>query len=75
NRDGNSDLAVANSCITGADCGNGSVGVLLGDGNGTFQLPIVTSADMRMILPNFIFSGTLVATQEVLFPAPRASWR
>lgn len=42
NGDGKPDLLVANECITSANCGfyespNGSVGVLLGNGDGTFQ--------------------------------------
>ena len=36
NRDGRPDLLVANACA-GSDCSNGSVGVLLGNGDGTFQ--------------------------------------
>lgn len=42
NGDGKPDLIVANSiCIPLGVCGSGSVGVLLGNGNGTFQ-PVVT---------------------------------
>ncbi len=40
NRDGKPDLVVANRCIESLDCTNGSVGVLLGNGNGTFQAPV-----------------------------------
>lgn len=38
NGDGNLDVLVANSCAT-STCINGSVGVLLGNGDGTFQAP------------------------------------
>ncbi len=37
NGDGKPDLLVANECGTSTDCGRGSVGVLLGNGDGTFQ--------------------------------------
>jgi hypothetical protein len=36
NRDGQSDLAVANFCANENDCSRGTVGVLLGNGDGTF---------------------------------------
>jgi hypothetical protein len=36
NKDGNLDLAVANECLNSA-CTSGSVSILLGNGNGTFQ--------------------------------------
>jgi Bacterial Ig-like domain (group 3)/FG-GAP-like repeat len=38
NGDGKPDLLVAN-CGSSGGCGNGTVGVLLGDGDGTFQAP------------------------------------
>ena len=38
NRDGNVDLIVGNQCLT-STCASGGVGVLLGNGNGTFQAP------------------------------------
>ncbi|HZW79628.1 MAG TPA: FG-GAP-like repeat-containing protein [Candidatus Deferrimicrobiaceae bacterium] len=40
NGDGKADLVVANACASGA-CGNGSVGILLGNGDGTFQPALV----------------------------------
>jgi hypothetical protein len=41
--DGKLDLIVANSCAA-SDCANGSVGVLLGNGDGTFQAAISYSS-------------------------------
>ncbi len=35
--DGNPDLIVTNLCLSNSDCSSGSVGVLLGNGNGTFR--------------------------------------
>src|ERR1035441_2402396 len=43
NGDGHPDLVVANSCET-SDCNNGSVSVLLGNGDGTFQSPLSYSS-------------------------------
>ena len=37
NGDGKPDLVVANFCVSSSSCANGSVGVLLGNGDGTFQ--------------------------------------
>jgi len=37
NGDGSADLAVASQCRGNGDCSSGSVGVLLGNGDGTFQ--------------------------------------
>ena len=43
NGDGKPDLVVANSCAS-SDCANGSVGVLLGNGDGTFQAAVSYSS-------------------------------
>jgi hypothetical protein len=43
NGDGRLDMVVANGCVTGSQCGSmtaGSLGVLLGNGDGTFQAPV-----------------------------------
>jgi len=37
NKDGKADLIVANGCQSATQCANGVVGVLLGNGDGTFQ--------------------------------------
>jgi len=37
NHDTKLDLVVANACVTAANCTDGTIGVLLGNGNGTFQ--------------------------------------
>jgi len=40
NGDGKLDLVVANNCATSTSCTNGVVGVLLGNGDGTFQAAV-----------------------------------
>ena len=40
NGDGKPDLVVANQCVSASNCNNGTVGVLLGNGDGTFQAPV-----------------------------------
>jgi pimeloyl-ACP methyl ester carboxylesterase len=40
NGDGKADLVVANFCIALGNCANGTVGVLLGNGDGTFQTAV-----------------------------------
>jgi len=37
NGDGKTDLVVSNECVSSSNCENGSVSVLLGNGDGTFQ--------------------------------------
>jgi hypothetical protein len=43
NGDGHPDLVVANQCANSADCNTGVVGVLIGNGDGTFR-PVITYA-------------------------------
>ena len=40
NGDGHPDLLVVNYCASSSDCSNGTVGVLLGNGDGTFQAAV-----------------------------------
>jgi len=44
NGDGHPDLVVANTCFSYSDCSTGGVGVLLGNGDGTFQAPVTYSS-------------------------------
>ena len=44
NGDGFPDLLVANQCLTPTNCANGVVGVLLGNGDGTFRSPVTYAA-------------------------------
>jgi hypothetical protein len=44
NGDGKPDLLIANQCASPSDCSSGTVGVLLGNGDGTFQPPVVYSS-------------------------------
>lgn len=39
--DGRPDIVAANQCISATDCSNGTVGVLLGNGDGTFRAPVI----------------------------------
>jgi hypothetical protein len=43
NGDGRPDLVVANRCLTFACANSGGISVLLGNGNSTFQAPLITS--------------------------------
>ena len=40
NGDGHPDLVVGNECQSSTNCNNGTVGVLLGNGDGTFHTPV-----------------------------------
>ena len=40
NGDGKLDLLVANTCLSNSNCNNGTVGVLFGNGDGTFLPPV-----------------------------------
>ena len=44
NGDGKPDLVVASDCASSNNCANGSVGVLLGNGNGTFRAAVSYSS-------------------------------
>jgi hypothetical protein len=44
NGDGKPDLLVTNLCISSSNCANGTAGVLLGNGDGTFQAPVTYSS-------------------------------
>ena len=44
NGDGRSDIVQLNACDSGGNCSNGVVGVLLGNGDGTFQTALVFNA-------------------------------
>ena len=43
NGDGKSDLLISNECVSDADCTQGSVAVLLGNGDGSYQPALVSN--------------------------------
>jgi len=51
NGDGKPDLVVANQCVSSSNCTNGSVNVLLGNGDGTFQSALSTSTPFPLDFP------------------------
>ena len=55
NRDGNADLVVANTCSDGVCYAHGSVGVLLGKGDGTFQS--AGAYDSGGVSPSYVAVG------------------
>lgn len=50
NGDGMADLLVANVCFSSVDCLTGSVGILLGKGNGTFGAPVTYDSGAALAL-------------------------
>jgi hypothetical protein len=69
NGDGKPDLVVENDCVIGGSCnGDGTVGVLLGKGDGTFQAAVISSTPQpgfccQLALADFNGDGKLdVAT-------------
>jgi len=50
NGDGKPDLVVANQCVISSNCMNGLVGVLLGNGDGTFQAAVTYGSGLRPFL-------------------------
>jgi hypothetical protein len=63
NGDGKPDLVVANQCVSSTDCTNGAIGVLLGNGNGTFQAAVAYSSGGANGLS--VASATSVALGDV----------
>src|SRR5439155_426710 len=64
NGDGKPDLVVANQCATNSSCANGIVGVLLGNGDGTFQPAVISSipqasGGQQLAIADFDGNGTL----------------
>ena len=51
NGDGKADIVLTNQCANSSDCSQGSVAVLLGNGDGTFQAPVTyaTSNDGQSV--------------------------
>ena len=69
NKDGTLDLVITNNCVSTGSCANGSLGVLLGNGDGTFQTPVATLAPTfslgQLALADFNGDGKLdVATGQ-----------
>jgi hypothetical protein len=64
NRDGNPDLLVTNQCGIGNNCVSGELGVLLGNGDGTFLTAVVNSIPQltglqQLAVADFDGDGTL----------------
>jgi uncharacterized membrane protein len=58
NGDGKLDLVVANGCL-GSDCSTGSVGVLLGKGDGTFEKAVTYSSGAASVFGSHVAVGDL----------------
>jgi uncharacterized membrane protein len=58
NGDGKLDLVVANGCL-GSDCSTGSVGVLLGNGDGTFKKAVTYSSGAASVFGSHVAIGDL----------------
>jgi uncharacterized protein (DUF2141 family) len=58
NGDGKPDLVVANGCA-GSDCSTGGVGVLLGNGNGTFKKAVTYSSGAASVFGSRVAVGDL----------------
>jgi uncharacterized membrane protein len=58
NGDGNLDLVVANGCL-GSNCATGGVGVLLGNGDGTFKKALTFSSGAASIFGSRVAVGDL----------------
>jgi uncharacterized membrane protein len=58
NGDGKLDLVVANGCL-GSDCSTGSVGVLLGRGDGTFKKVVTCSSGAASVFGSHVAVGDL----------------
>jgi hypothetical protein len=51
NGDGKPDLVVSNMCVSSGDCSTGTVGVLLGNGDGTFQTAVTYGSGGQFASP------------------------
>jgi hypothetical protein len=58
NGDGKLDLVVANGCL-GNNCATGGVGVLLGNGDGTFKKPVTYSSGAASVFGSHVAVGDL----------------
>ena len=65
NEDGKPDVAVTNYCVSTGDCNNSSVGVLLGNGDGTLQPVVIYNAGTNNhSCPNCVFVRSGIQNEE-----------